>query len=95
MQGDRDVVSDCAVGSDLVVVSTPSIQFFAGIGKAHEPVHVQAFRPELAVERLDEAVVRGLARPGELRRDRVSIGSEIEFPGDELAAAARREEGLF
>lgn len=43
MQGDRDVVSDRAVGSDLVVVPTPILQFFAGVGKAHEPVLVQAF----------------------------------------------------
>lgn len=60
--GDRDVVSDRAVGSVFVVVSTPILQLFAGVGKAHEPVGVQAFRSELAVERLDEAVVGGLDR---------------------------------
>ena len=51
MHGDRDVVSDRAVRSVFVVVSTPIFQLFAGVGKAHEPVGVQAFRPELAVER--------------------------------------------
>lgn len=50
MYVDLDVVSDRAVGSVLVVVPTPIVQLFAGIRKAHEPLGVQAFRPELAVE---------------------------------------------
>src|SRR6056297_4328790 len=94
MQGDRYVVSDRAVGSDLVVVSTPILQLLASIGKAHEPVRVQAFRPELRIERLDEAVVGRLAGAGEVQRDVVGIGPKIEVPGDEFAAVARREEGL-
>ena len=61
MQGDRDVISDRTMRSVLNVVPTPSLQFFLRVRKAHEPVRVQAFGPELAVERLDEAVVRGLA----------------------------------
>lgn len=61
MQGNRDVVSDCAVGSALIVASTPILQLFAGICKAHEPVCVQAFRPELAVEAFDESVLLRLA----------------------------------
>jgi hypothetical protein len=56
-------VSDRAVVSDLSVVSSPSIQLFAGVGKPHEPVGVQALRPQFAIERLDEAVVGRLARP--------------------------------
>ena len=50
MQGDGDVISDGAVGSVLVAVPEPSLQFFLCVRKAHEPVRVQAFRPELAVE---------------------------------------------
>jgi hypothetical protein len=86
MDGNRHVVSDRTVGSELVVVSTPNIQFFPGVGKAHKSVRVQALRPELRIERLDKAVVVGLARPGEVQRDVVGIGPEIEIPGDELAA---------
>ena len=63
MHGDRDVVSDRAVGPVLVVVPTPILQLFAGIRKAHEPVRVQAFGPELAVESFDEPVVGRFARP--------------------------------
>lgn len=61
MQGNRDVVSDCAVGSVLIVVPTPILRLFAGICKAHEPVCVQAFRPGLAVEAFDESVLLRLA----------------------------------
>lgn len=86
MHGDRDVVSDRAVGSVLVVVPTPILQLFAGVGKAHEPVCVQTLRPEFAVERLDEPVVRGFPGPREVEGDVVGIGPEIEVPGDELAA---------
>ena len=62
MQGDRDVISDRAMGSVFVVVPTPSLQFFLRVRKAHEPVRVQAFGPELAVERLDEAIVCRFSR---------------------------------
>lgn len=61
MQGDRDVISDRAVGSVLVLLPKPSLQFLLCARKAHEPVRVQSFRPELAVERLDQAIIGGLA----------------------------------
>jgi len=95
MHGDRDVVSDRAVRSVLVVVSTPILQLFAGVGKAHEPVGIQALGPELAVERLDEPIVGGFAGPREVQNDVVGIGPEIEIPGDELTAVARQEAGRF
>ena len=63
MHGDRDVVSDRAVGLVLIVVPTPILELFAGVGKAHEPARIQALGAELAVEGLDEPVVRGLAGP--------------------------------
>ena len=63
MDVDRDVVSDRAVGPNLVVVSAPILQLFAGIGKRQEPMRVQALRPKPAVDRFDEVVVRGLAGP--------------------------------
>jgi hypothetical protein len=65
MHGNWDIVSDCAVGSVLIVVSTPIFQLFAGVGKAHEPVRVQTLCPELAVKGLDEPVVLGLSGPRE------------------------------
>ena len=56
MQGDRDVVSDRAVGSDLVVVPTSAAPFLGRIRDVHKPVDVQAFGPE----RVNETV---LGRP--------------------------------
>jgi hypothetical protein len=50
------------------------------------PVGVQTFRPELAVERFDEAIVGRLAGPREVERDIVCIGPEVEIARDEIAA---------
>lgn len=47
---------------------------------------VQALRAELAVERLDEAVVRRLSGPGEVENDTLLISPEIEIAADELRA---------
>ena len=47
-----------AQGTNLVVVSTPSLAFCLRAGKAHEPVCVQAFRAQLPVERLHEPKLR-------------------------------------
>ena len=47
MQCARDFVFDCAMGSIVVVASSPIFQLFGRIGKAHEPVSVQAFGSEL------------------------------------------------
>ena len=65
MHGNRNVVSDRAVGSVFVIVSTPSLQLFRGVRKAYGPMSVQAFRPELAGEHLDETVVGRLSRAGD------------------------------
>ena len=42
---------------------------------------VQAFGPQLAVERLDEAVVGRLAGSREVQGDVVGIGPQVEIPG--------------
>lgn len=65
-QRDRRLVTDRAVRANLMVVSTPSLHFRPRVVKAHEPVSVQALCQELAVKRLDEAVVGRLARAGEV-----------------------------
>lgn len=61
MHGAGEVISDRAVRSVFVARSTSIHQLFGGIGGAYEPVGVQPFRPKLAVERLDAAIVGGLA----------------------------------
>lgn len=71
---DRALIADRAVGSFLVVVSTPSIAFSAGVVEGQEPGGVQAFSPDLTVEGLGEGIVSGLARPAEVQGDAVLEG---------------------
>lgn len=44
-----------------VVVMAPVADLFAGVPQRPEPVQVQAFIPELAVEALDEGILDRLA----------------------------------
>src|ERR1700722_6947296 len=72
------------MGPDLVIVSTPILHFLACVVKAQEPVGVQAFASELAVEGFDEAVVSRLARPREVQHNALLISPDIEITGDKL-----------
>ncbi len=56
---DRRLVADGTTGLDRVVVLTPFLDFHAGVVKRQEPVCVEAFSAELAVERLD---ISGVSR---------------------------------
>src|SRR4051794_6899323 len=51
--------------------------FSACVVKAQEPVRVQTFASELAVERFDEAVVRRLSRPREIQHDTLLVSPDI------------------
>ena len=82
------------MGSVLVVVPAPIPWLFPSICKAHEPVRVRAFRSELAVERLDEPLVRGFLGPRKVKGDLVSIGSEIEVAVGELGIGRPAEPGM-
>ena len=66
MQQNRGYLSDSAVGSVLVVVPAPILQLLPGVFKAHEPMGVQAFRPQIAVERFDKGIVGRLSGPAEV-----------------------------
>ena len=70
----------------LIVLSPPCLQLLPGVRQIVEPVHVQAFVPKAAVERLDERIVRRLSGPGELQGHTVGIGPQIDQAADELAA---------
>jgi hypothetical protein len=43
------------MGPFFVVVPAPILHFFLSIGKAEEPVSIEAFLPEASVERKREA----------------------------------------
>ena len=49
-------------------------------------MRVQALASELAVEGLDERIVRWFARPGEVQGDIALVRPEIEIARDELTA---------
>ena len=69
---------------DLIVVSTPILHFLPGVVKAQEPVRVQTFASEFAVEGFDEAVVRRLSRPREIPHDTFLVSPDVEIAGDKL-----------
>lgn len=58
----RRYPSNRSVRSHLVVVLTPDGDDLASLGQGFEPVLVEAFVPELAVEALDVGVLGGFAR---------------------------------
>ena len=70
--------------SFAIVVSAPGFHLFLGICRGKEPVFVQALLPEAAVERLDEGVVRGLARPAEVQFYTVQVSPLVQSLRSEL-----------
>lgn len=46
---------------------------------------VQTFRPELAVEGFDEAIISRFTWPREVERDVICIGPQVKITGDEFA----------
>lgn len=86
LQQNRRSVADRAMGPFFVVVSAPSLHFLLGVRKGQEPVSVEAFGPEAAVEGLDERVVGRFAGPREVQRDTALLGPQIQITRHELAA---------
>src|SRR5690606_30878747 len=74
-----------AVGSFLIVMPTPGLDFLPCVVQTHEPVLVQALGPQPPVERLDEPVVRGLSTPAEVQPDMVQVCPLIQHPAGKLA----------
>jgi len=86
LQQDRGLVADGPVRPILVIISEPNLHLFGRIRKCQEPVRVQALAAEAAVERLDEGVIGGLARPREVQGDALGIRPQVEVAADELGA---------
>ena len=61
--------------------------------KAHDLLGVQALVAELAIETLDVAVVRRLARLAEVEHDALVIGTQVEFTRDKLTAVIHPNSG--
>ena len=56
----RGLVPDGAARASLIAVPTPFLHFCSGFIKADEPVSVQAFGPELAIDSFMKALSVGL-----------------------------------
>jgi len=53
----------------LIVINAPVLDDFPGLIETHEPVLVQTFIPEPAVEALHVAIINRLTRTYELKLD--------------------------
>lgn len=78
-------------GEFFIVVSTPILAFLTCVVEAHKPVSIQAFRPELAVEGLDECVVGRFSGSREVERDATLISPQISSQADTEKADMARE----
>jgi hypothetical protein len=63
LQQDRGFVADRAMGKFFVIVSAPSLHLFLGVGKAQEPMGIEAFLPEAAVNASMKALSSGYPAP--------------------------------
>ncbi len=77
-QHDRRLLADRPMRAFFIVVLAPILQLFLGICKAQEPVGVQTFRSEAAVEGFDEGVVRRFTWSREVERDAALISPQIQ-----------------
>src|SRR5271169_2404822 len=82
----RGQIAQGAVWAYPVVIDPPVFDGLAGVVQSQEPVLVQAFLAELAMERLDVAVLHGTARRDEMQRDLVFVSPLIQRLGGELGA---------
>ena len=71
---------------ELVVVQPPLLDLLLGVFHRQEPVDVQAFVPERAVERLDRCVIHRFTGSREVQRDPVFIGPLSQSSGDKFGA---------
>ena len=70
--------------SVFVVIPPPGRDADSRFGQRTEPVLIEAFVPELTVERLDEGILRGLTKLNQLQLDVALIGPLIECLAGEL-----------
>jgi hypothetical protein len=74
------------MGTLLVVINPPSFDRLNSLRQVLEPVLVKAFLSQSTIERLDERVIGGLARPTKVERHLVKVSPPIERLRDKLRA---------
>lgn len=66
------------------MIPPPNLDLGSGVLKRQEPMAVQTFVPQAAVERYQKSIVRRLARPTEVERHAVLVHPAVKRLRDEL-----------
>jgi hypothetical protein len=69
-----------AMRTELVVVPSTALYFVPGVLQRHEPVHVQAFIPEAAIEGFDMWIIRRCAGSGIIELDLIEVNPNVMRP---------------
>lgn len=77
--------------SDFVVFLPPRFDEVAGFGQGGEPVLIEAFVAELAVEAFDERVLRGFTWGGEVQLHAALPRPIVQDFAGELGAVVERD----
>jgi hypothetical protein len=72
-EGVRGQATERRMGLGFIVISPPLFNPLPGIGHREEPLCVQAFGPQAAVERLNVGTIRGRSGSGEVDLHPVQI----------------------
>ena len=78
----------------LIVVLSPSLDLRCRVLHRLEPVYVQAFFPEAAVEGFDGRIVRRLATSAEVEDDAIRVGPPVHRRADELRSVVPWEKAV-
>jgi hypothetical protein len=71
--------------SEAIILFLKQLDFFFCVLERREPVDVQAFIAEAAVELFDERIIRWFARPSEVQRHLVVVSPLVQRLRDEFA----------
>jgi hypothetical protein len=79
-------VAQCCVRPALIVLPSPSLDLPLSVFQAQEPIRVQAFFPQPAVERFHVRVVGRLSWSAEIQRYSVSVSPSVQSFRNEFRA---------
>ena len=83
--------AEAAMGADLIVFLPPGFDEAAGFSQGGEPVLIEAFVAELAVEAFDERILCGFAWGGEVQLHAVLPRPVVQDFAGELGAVVERD----
>ncbi len=72
------------MGSAAIILQPPWLYFLRGALQGQEPVFVETFLPEQAVEGFDKDIARRFTKATEVRCCSIQIGSPVQRLADEF-----------